>query len=47
METIQKISIETLKIVLLVFTMMILVDLINVWTRGKIKTILGEKKRYR
>jgi hypothetical protein len=47
MEMIQKISIETLKILLLVLTMMILVDLINVWTRGKIKTILGENKKYR
>jgi hypothetical protein len=36
MEIIQKISIETLQIVLLVFTMVVLVDLINVWTRGKI-----------
>lgn len=47
MEMIQKISIETLKIVLLVFTMMILVDLINVWSRGKIKIFLNEKKKYR
>lgn len=47
MEMIQKISIETLKIVLLVFTMMILVDLINVWTRGKIKTLLSGNKTHR
>ncbi len=47
MEIIKKISIETLQIVLLVFTMMVLVDLINVWTRGKIKTFLGKGKKYR
>ena len=47
MEILQKISIETLKIVLLVFTMMVLVDLINVWTRGKIRVFIGEKKKYR
>jgi hypothetical protein len=47
MEIIQKISIETLQIVLLVFTMMVLVDLINVWTRGKIKVFLAKGKKYR
>ena len=47
MEIILKISIETLQIVLLVFTMMILVDLINVWTRGKIKPFLGKGKKFR
>jgi hypothetical protein len=47
MEIIRKISIETLQIVLLVFTMMVLVDLINVWTRGKIKLFLGKGKKYR
>lgn len=47
METIYKISIETLKIVLLVFTMMILVDIINVRTKGKIKTFLAKKQKYR
>jgi len=46
MEILQKIGIETLQIVLLVFTMMILVDLINVWTRGKIKIFLGKGKKY-
>lgn len=47
MEIIQKISIETLQVVLLVFTMMVLVDLINVWTRGKIKVSLAKGKKYR
>jgi hypothetical protein len=47
MEIIQKISIETLKIVLLVFTMMVMVDLINVWTRGRVKSLLTNGKQYR
>lgn len=47
MEIAQKIGLDTLKIVFLVFAMMILVDIINVWTRGKINAFLGKGKNYR
>jgi Putative, 10TM heavy-metal exporter len=35
---------ETLQVTLLVTAMMILVDLINIWTKGKITSILKKKK---
>jgi len=47
MGMVHKIFLETLQIVLLVFTMMVLVDLINVWTRGKIKIFLAKGEKYR
>ncbi|MBU1422643.1 MAG: hypothetical protein KKG06_05590 [Bacteroidetes bacterium] len=46
-ETIMKVIPETLKISLLVLIMMILVDLINVWTRGKIGKVLKQGKQLR
>jgi Putative, 10TM heavy-metal exporter len=42
--TLPKVLTETLKITVLVFIMMVLVDLINVWTRGKIAAFLGTAK---
>jgi len=38
---------ESLKITLLVLIMMILVDLINVWTRGKLSSILQTGRRWK
>ncbi|MDI6780167.1 MAG: putative manganese transporter, partial [Bacteroidota bacterium] len=46
-ETIMKVIPGTLKISLLVLIMMILVDLINVWTRGKIGKVLKQGKQLR
>jgi hypothetical protein len=46
-ETIMKVIPETLKISLLVLIMMILVDPINVWTRGKIGKVLKQGKQLR
>jgi len=42
--TLLKVLAETLQITVLVFIMMVLVDLINVWTRGKIAVFLGKAK---
>jgi hypothetical protein len=38
---------ETIQVTLLVTVMMILVDLINIWTKGKIITLLRQKGKYR
>lgn len=38
---------QTIQITLLVFIMMIIVDLINVWTRGKIGQLLKKGKQWR
>lgn len=42
-----KILIETLEITLIVAMMMILVDLINTWTNGKVRIVLEGKDKYR
>lgn len=46
-EIISKVLIETIKITLLVMVMMIVVDIINVWTRGKIGALLKNSKVWR
>jgi hypothetical protein len=46
-ELIQKIIIDTIKISLLVMTMMIVVDIINVWSRGKISIFLKQSTKWR
>lgn len=42
-----KILIETLEITLIVAMVMILVDLINTWTNGKVRIVLEGKNKYR
>jgi len=44
---INRIICDTIQITILVFVMMIIVDLINVWTKGKIKVLIGREKKYR
>jgi hypothetical protein len=46
-DTMMKIVLETVQISLLVLVMMIAVDLINVWTRGKIGEFLKKGKQWR
>ncbi len=46
-EILKKIFGETIEITLIVALMMVLVDLINTWTNGKIKTFLEGKSKYR
>lgn len=46
-ELLTKISIESLKVIVLVLVMMILVDTINVWTRGKLASVLKGAGRWR
>ncbi len=46
-DLILKIFVETIKISLLVTIMMIIVELINTWTRGKIAILLQGKKKFR
>ncbi|MCR4417559.1 MAG: arsenic efflux protein [Ignavibacteria bacterium] len=47
LEMFEKVFEETIEITLIVALMMILVDLINTWTNGKIKTFLEGKSKYR
>ncbi len=47
LEMFTKVLEETIEITLIVALMMILVDLINTWTNGKIKTFLEGKSKYR
>jgi hypothetical protein len=46
-DTVMKVILETVQISLLVLVMMIAVDLINVWTRGKIGEFLKRGKQWR
>lgn len=46
-DLIQKIFVETIKISLLVTVMMIIVELVNTWTRGKIAILLQGQKKFR
>jgi len=41
-EILQKVIFETIKIIILVFMMMIVVDLLNVWTKGKLHKFLRQ-----
>ncbi|NPV12517.1 MAG: arsenic efflux protein [Ignavibacteria bacterium] len=47
LEMFEKVFKETIEITLIVALMMILVDLINTWTNGKIKTFLEGEGKYR
>lgn len=47
LELLSKVLKETFEITLVVALMMILVDLLNTWTNGKIKSILEGKSKYR
>lgn len=47
LEVFEKVFKETIEITLIVALMMILVDLINTWTNGKIKTFLEGEGKYR
>lgn len=47
LEMFKKVLEETIEITFIVALMMILVDLINTWTNGKIKTFLEGKSKYR
>lgn len=46
-ESLSKILIETVEITLIVALMMILVDLVNTWSSGKVKLLLKGKSKYR
>jgi len=46
-DTVMKVILETMQITGLVLVMMIAVDLVNVWTRGKIGEFLKRGKRWR
>lgn len=43
----EKIILQTLEVVSLVFVMMVLVDLVNVWSHGKVRQFLHKGKRAR
>jgi hypothetical protein len=46
-QILEKVVLETLQVTLLVLVMMTLVDLINVWTRGKVAAILRGGRQWR
>lgn len=46
-ELLIKVSQESLEIIIVVALMMILVDLLNTWTNGRIKSLLEGKSKYR